>query len=549
MTRGRRFSAAMIVVAVAMMGLVGYAAPASAAVVQDGPRNYIGPGPCPADATDCTIAAGDVDVVQTAPSTGYNRVACSGANCKASQAGSTATAAPTNTASCTNATTAAASDQRCDLTQKGGSNSITADLNASPSTGGIVNLASVLQQNEQRFVTSQTGTTNNLTVKATINQQASSVLDATTPVFHTQNTLVRTQNTMTATTSNTADFQLNRTQSSSATGATPTQRQDDNAGSETDGATIGLGYVRLIAKSGGTNAIKIRANDNKSQNATSLNNGLTTQQQGHDTGGWTVDLSGTDTTTPAAGGAPDVDLGTPGATAGIVKNWTQTAGGFLGTPTKDQDQIDEIRIPIIGKSPVRANINAINKLRTDANGHELCRGQSQGHAKVRGFGRITCDMAAGAETQNKQVNWDATTWNVDMECEINSDQCPGGTVITSKKTVDMKVFGEDKQSGKIPVALLSHPNDNNAATVDDATTVNPATVCFGEPDDALASERDCTFANQASKVDVDNDGDLDLKMHFESAQTGLDAADVEACVTGKTFAGDDVEGCAPLPKG
>ena len=54
-----------------------------------------------------------------------------------------------------------------------------------------------------------------------------------------------------------------------------------------DGAKIGLGEPSgLVATSAGTNAIKLRGNDTKNQNATSLNLGQATQQQGHNAGGW-----------------------------------------------------------------------------------------------------------------------------------------------------------------------------------------------------------------------------------------------------------------------
>jgi hypothetical protein len=540
----KRLVATVLAVALGALGLMTLANPVGAAVVQDGPVNYIGPGPCPVDATDCTIAAGDIDVVQKAPTTGRNEVDCRGANCKATQQGSNSTAKPNNVAKCDNDATAATSDQRCEIAQTGTSNTINADLSAAPTTGSIVNLANVLQANEQRFVTSQTGANNTLNVDATINQNATSVLDATTPVNHSQSTLIRSQNTMTATASNAADFQLNRTQTSSATGATPVQHQDSGAGAETDGAKFGLGEVRLVAVSGGTNAIKVRGNDTKSQNATSLNFGQATQQQGHNAGGWIVDLSGTDTTTPNAGGAPDVDLGTPGSSEGIVKDWTQNAQGFLGGAiAKDQDQIDDIRLPSIGLSPIKGYWNAINKLRTNEGGHEICRASSEGHAKSQASGKLTCDMAAGSKVRNVSQSWDAQTWDVDLLCEINNDNCPGGSTTVLRKGVEILNYGA--ANGAHPVAILSHPDDNNPATVDDATTVNPNTVCFGEPNPAEASQRDCTLRNAPSLVDVDNDGDIDLKLHFDANATGLDKADTTACLTGTTYSGEGVEGCGP----
>ncbi|MEX2393455.1 MAG: hypothetical protein WD826_03135 [Actinomycetota bacterium] len=540
-----RLFAAALAVALGAAGLMTFTPVARGAVIQDGPINYIGPGPCPADATDCTIATGDIDVVQKAPTTGRNEADCRGVTCKVAQEGSSGTARPTNVATCDSDTTAATSDQRCEISQLGTSNTINADLAATPSTGALVNLANVLQSSEQRFVTSQVGATNALNVKATINQSATSILDAGTPVNHSQSTLVRSLNTMDATSSNTADYQLNRTQTSQATGANPTQHQDTGAGAEADGAKLGLGEVDLVATSDGTNAIKVRGNDTKTQNATSLNLGQATQQEGHNTGGWLVDISGTDTTTANPGGAADVDLGTPGSSEGILKNWTQSAQGLLGGAiAKDQDQIDDIRLPSIGLSPIKGFWNAINKLRTDAGGHELCRASAEGHAKVQGSGRLTCDMAAGSEAKNVSVSWDAQTWKVSILCEINVDSCPGGTTTTEERGIDLKIWGTEKKTGKIPVAMLTN-FDSNPATIDDASTIDPSTVCFGDAEDR--TQRDCTADTPAAALnDVDGDGDQDLKMHFNAPEAGIDPGDTTACVHGRTYSGQAFEGCAPL---
>jgi len=44
-------------------------------------------------------------------------------------------------------------------------------------------------------------------------------------------------------------------------------------------------------------------------------------------------------------------------------------------------------------------------------------------------------------------------------------------------------------------------------------------------------------------VDVNGDGRLDLLLHFEVQQTGIDRGDIKACLTGKTREGVDVKGC------
>ena len=92
-----------------------------------------------------------------------------------------------------------------------------------------------------------------------------------------------------------------------------------------------------------------------------------------------------------------------------------------------------------------------------------------------------------------------------------------------------------KSKDVISVAILT------SATFD-ATTVDPSSVCFGDAEDP--SQRDCTEAHGRGHIqDVDKDGDLDLVLHYEAGQTGIDLGDTQACLTGRTFDGMAIRGC------
>jgi uncharacterized delta-60 repeat protein len=89
--------------------------------------------------------------------------------------------------------------------------------------------------------------------------------------------------------------------------------------------------------------------------------------------------------------------------------------------------------------------------------------------------------------------------------------------------------------GVIPVAILTTDSF-------DAANVDPSTVCFGDDDNA--GQRDCMEADGEGHIeDVNGDGRPDLLLHYEVSQSGIDPGDTTACVSGKTFAGVNIEGC------
>ena len=63
--------------------------------------------------------------------------------------------------------------------------------------------------------------------------------------------------------------------------------------------------------------------------------------------------------------------------------------------------------------------------------------------------------------------------------------------------------------------------------------MDPASVTFGP-----GAARPVHWALE----DVDNDGDLDLILQFNTQQTGIVCGDVAAAVSGQTFAGQTIKG-------
>lgn len=83
-----------------------------------------------------------------------------------------------------------------------------------------------------------------------------------------------------------------------------------------------------------------------------------------------------------------------------------------------------------------------------------------------------------------------------------------------------------KSKGKIPVAILSTPTFNAPAEVDTTS------LTFGRTGD----EPSLAFCN-ASAEEVNGDGLLDLICHFNTQQTGFQAADTQGVLKGTTVDG------------
>jgi hypothetical protein len=85
-----------------------------------------------------------------------------------------------------------------------------------------------------------------------------------------------------------------------------------------------------------------------------------------------------------------------------------------------------------------------------------------------------------------------------------------------------------QSQGKIPVAILT-------TNIFDATIVDPLSVGFG-PNKATEAH------GKGHIEDVNGDGDMDLVLHFNIQETGIQCGDTLASLTGETFARQAIEG-------
>lgn len=135
-----------------------------------------------------------------------------------------------------------------------------------------------------------------------------------------------------------------------------------------------------------------------------------------------------------------------------------------------------------------------------------------------------CPLAANAPQND--LDQDGVGDACDAENTVPVDVKPGGSVNEIRPL----------SRSLIPVAILSTGHF-------DALSVDPLTVCFGNAVDE--SRRDCTEAHgHGHEEDANGDSRLDLVLHFEANETGLDVGDSEACLSGLLLeSGIAVEGC------
>ncbi len=135
--------------------------------------------------------------------------------------------------------------------------------------------------------------------------------------------------------------------------------------------------------------------------------------------------------------------------------------------------------------------------------------------------------------QIRSAKFDGT----DVRVELSGLTNPYGLALELRTTIFLNIDikpGSDpnainpRSKGVIPVAILT-------TEAFDALTVSVSTVQFG-PTGASIAHR------SGHLEDVDNDGDLDLVLHFRTQESGIQCGDTDASLTGETFDGQAIQG-------
>lgn len=106
-------------------------------------------------------------------------------------------------------------------------------------------------------------------------------------------------------------------------------------------------------------------------------------------------------------------------------------------------------------------------------------------------------------------------------------------VVAKPVTIDIKPGSDTnrinpKSKGVTPVAILT-------TSTFDSTTVDPLSVKFG-PNEATEAH------GRGHIEDANGDGKLDLVLHFNTQETGIQCGDTSASLTGETFGGQAIAG-------
>lgn len=156
------------------------------------------------------------------------------------------------------------------------------------------------------------------------------------------------------------------------------------------------------------------------------------------------------------------------------------------------------------------------------------------------FSASSCTLAGTGASASCSVSYTPTAFGsvtITATCPGDSNHLgsSGSVALIIRMVVDIDIKpGSDpnsinvKSMGVVPVAILT-------TSTFDASTVDPSTVRFGRTGAEAAPV-------QSDLNDVDQDGDLDLILHFNTQDTGFKAGDTNGFLTGRTHDRTPIEG-------
>ena len=156
------------------------------------------------------------------------------------------------------------------------------------------------------------------------------------------------------------------------------------------------------------------------------------------------------------------------------------------------------------------------------------------------------------DSTNLPIEWGTYTLDLFIDGTLVGDTLQFGFSATSTAYRGSGVFYDNLSFVKVFMVTIDIKPDSQTNNINprskgviavsvltsedfDALQVDPDTVQLGPAGTAKAH-------SQAHVEDVDNDGDMDLQLHFKTQETGIQCGDTEATLTGNTWGGTPIMG-------
>jgi hypothetical protein len=409
-----RLQALVLALAVGLVAALP-AVPAAAAaepVRQGGPLNYAGPSAgCPGTGWNCTTST--AAVIQTSVG-GENRYACTRLPCDATQ---TMIGGGPNTASCA-VTTRANGSQLCRFTQSNdtGTNSITADQTATLRS----TRERARQSSAQSVVAQQASTTgeNTIDIGQVLDQQART-RQRPAKVTQTQKADQAVDVHQESSEDGDQTIIIDQDQTISATAkakrvVSQGQNTTEDGCHDSDGEQMCPNLEAVIyahTHGDGTNTVDVDQDQTLAQSATTAR---AKQVQGVDLGGLNI-VSDVD--------AEEENTGSSVTTVDQTKEWTQAASG-----TKDQQQIDKMRVRLLGLTTTTSNTTQTTKLTSGPGAEQRCLQEGDIHNHDTGTVTASCTVDDSDGTPKEETYTESGT-HLDYEnVETSEEGSIAGTV-------------------------------------------------------------------------------------------------------------------------